>query len=148
MNRFRPTNGAPLGGLARAILLAWAAFLLSGFAVARTLDPDPRGFGTHQQFGLPECSIRVLFSRPCPGCGMTTAFSYFVRGEFVAATRANPAGVLLAMLCVLMIPWSLVSAALGSIWLVEEPMTLLAILIAVIGCLAVLSWMIAIWRGV
>ncbi len=79
---------------------------------------------------------------------MTTAFSYFVRGEFVAATRANPAGVLLAMLCVLMIPWSLVSAALGSIWLVEEPMTLLAILIAVIGCLAVLSWMIAIWRGV
>lgn len=148
MNRFRPINGAPLGGLARAILLAWAVFLLSGFAVARTLNPDPRGYGTHQQFGLPECSIRVLFSRPCPGCGMTTAFSYFVRGEFTAATQANPAGVLLAMLCVLMIPWSLVSAVQGSIWLVEEPMTLLAILIAAIGCLAVLAWLIAIWRGV
>lgn len=128
--------------------MALAVFLLSGFALARTLEPDPRGYGTHQQFGLPECSIRVLFSRPCPGCGMTTAFSYFVRGEFAAATRANPAGVLLAMVCVLMIPWSLVSAIQGSTWLVEEPMTLLAIMIAAIGCLAVLAWLTAIWRGV
>jgi len=148
MTQLRPTNGAPLGGLTRAMLLAWAVFLLSGFTVARTLKPDPRGYGTHQQFGLPECSIRVLFARPCPGCGMTTSFSYFVRGEFASAARANPAGVLLAMLCVLMIPWSLWSAWQGSMWLVEEPMTLLAILIAVIGCLAVLSWMFAIWRVV
>ena len=89
-----------------------------------------------------------MFERPCPGCGMTTCFSHFVRGEFVAAARANPAGILLAALCVLMIPWSLVSAARGRLWLVDEPMTLLAVMIVVIGSLAALSWLLAVWRNV
>jgi len=147
MMRFRRTADAPIGGLTRAFLIAWATFLLSGFAAARFLKPDPRGFGTHQQFGLPECFIRMTFSRPCPGCGMTTCFSHFVRGEFLAAARANPAGILLATLCVVMIPWSLFSAARGHLWLVDEPMTLLSVLIAVIGALALLSWVLAIWRS-
>jgi hypothetical protein len=145
MIRFRGTDGEPIGNTTRAALFAWAMFLLSGFVVARTLDPDPRGFGTHQQFGLPECTIRILFERPCPGCGMTTCFSHFVRGEFVAAARANPAGILLAAFCVLMIPWSLVSAVRGRLWLVDEPVTLLVATIAAIGMLALLSWLPALW---
>jgi hypothetical protein len=147
MIRFRHTDGAPIGNLARTLLLAWAMFLLGGFALAWSLKPDPRGFGTHQQIGLPECSIRLLFSRPCPGCGMTTSFSHFVRGEFVEAGRANIAGLLLATLCVLMIPWSLYSAARGTTWLVEEPMMLLTLLIVVIGSIALVSWLLAVWRN-
>ena len=147
MMRFRRTDGAPIGGVTRALLIAWALFLLSGFVVARVLKPDPRGFGTHQQLDLPECFFRLMFSRPCPGCGMTTCFSHFVRGEFVAAARANPAGILLAILCVVMIPWSLLSAARGHLWLVDEPMSLLTVLIAVIGALSLLSWVLAVWRS-
>jgi hypothetical protein len=128
------------------MLFAWALFLLSGFALAWSLKPDPRGFGTHQQFGLPECSVRLLFSRPCPGCGMTTCFSHFIRGEFVEAGRANPAGILLASLCALMIPWSLVSAVRGSTWLVQEPLVLLTVLITLIGGIAFFSWLVAVWR--
>jgi hypothetical protein len=128
------------------MLLAWALFLLSGFVLAWSLKPDPRGFGTHQQFGLPECSVRLLFSRPCPGCGMTTCFSHFIRGEFVEAARANPAGILLASLCALMIPWSLISAVRGSTWLVQEPLILLTVLITLIGGIAFFSWLVAVWR--
>lgn len=148
MTRIRQSSGTPIGGLTRALLVAWATFLLGGFAVARTLEPDPRGFGTHQQFGLPECSVRLMFSRPCPGCGMTTCFSHFVRGEFVAAAQANPAGLLLAALCVVMIPWCLWSAARGTLWLIDEPMHLLTALIVIIAVIAMLSWMLAIWRNV
>lgn len=144
----RQSDGAPIGTLARAMLMAWALFLVSGFVLAWCLKPDPRGFGTHQQMGLPECSIRLLFARPCPGCGMTTCFSHFVRGEFVEAGQANVAGLLLATLCVLMIPWSVLSAIRGTTWLVDEPMLLLTVLIAVIGVIALISWAVAIWRGV
>ncbi len=79
---------------------------------------------------------------------MTTCFSHFVRGEFVAAARANPAGILLAMLCVVMIPWSLLSASRGYLCLVDEPLVLVTVLIATIGALALLSWLLAIWRVV
>ena len=138
--------GAPVGRIGRALLVAWSVFLMCGFVVARWLEPDPRGFGTHQQLGLPECTIRMLFSRPCPGCGMTTCFSYFVRGDFPSAARANPAGVLLAMLCVLMIPWSITSAVHGRFWMVEEPLTSLAVMIAAIGVVASLAWLVAFMR--
>lgn len=148
MTQIERYTGARIGSVTRGLLLAWATFLVCGFVVARRLEPDQRGYGTHQQFGLPECSVRVMFSTPCPGCGMTTCFSHFVRGEFVAAARANPAGILLAMLCVVMIPWSLWSAIRGYIWLVDEPITLLLILIVIISVVAVLSWMIAVWRSV
>lgn len=148
MTEIQQTNGAPIGGVTRALLLGWSLFLLGGFALARSLDPDPRGYGTHQQIGLPECSIRLMFSQPCPGCGMTTCFSHFVRGEFVAAGRSNPAGLVLAVLCVLMVPWSVVSAARGQTWLIEEPLSLLVFLVVAIGVLAVGTWLVAIWRNV
>jgi hypothetical protein len=142
MKQFRPTAGAPLGSLARVLLVAWALFLIGGFATARSVRPDPRGFGTHQQFGLPECSMRLLFSRPCPGCGMTTCFSHFVRGEFLAAGRANVAGLMLATLCLVMIPWSLASAVRGSALLVDEPIRTLVILITLIGVVAGVMWLL------
>lgn len=70
----------------------------SGVIVARFLTPDPRGLGTHQQLGLPPCSMRVLFDLPCPGCGMTTSWSLFSRGNFNASIETNTGGFLLACL--------------------------------------------------
>ncbi len=39
--------------------------------VARWLEPDAKGYGTHQQLGLPPCSSILLFGSKCPACGMT-----------------------------------------------------------------------------
>ena len=140
-------TGAPIGRISRVLLVTWAMLLMGGFVVARSLEPDSRGFGTHQQLGLPECSVRQMFSRPCPGCGMTTSFSHFIRGEIYSATRANPAGVLLAMVCLLMIPWSLLSAAHGNLWLVDEPLMFLAAVVVAIGAVASIAWLMAIFQN-
>lgn len=145
MTSFRQFDGAPVGRVGRAVLIAWAMFLMAGFAMARSLEPDPRGFGTHRQFGLPECSFRLLFSRSCPGCGMTTSFSHFVRGEFAAAARANETALLLAIISAIMIPWSLSSAVRGRLWFVDDPVQVFAGFVIALGAIAVVLWVIREW---
>lgn len=81
--------------------------------MARCLSPDRRGFGTHTQLGLGDCSFLVLMKKPCPSCGMTTAFAWSVRGRPEMAWRANPAGSILAPACVVILPWLLAVAISG-----------------------------------
>lgn len=88
---------AGLGSLTLLLLAVW-------------LKPNPLGYGTHQQFGLPPCTIQFWFGIPCPSCGGTTAFAHFVRGQWGSALRANAASCLLAGLCVIVVPWSWASA--------------------------------------
>jgi hypothetical protein len=102
-----------LGGTTRWALVAAALGLLAVLGVARWLRPDPRGYGTHEQLGLDPCPFRGLTGRPCPACGLTTAFAWSVRGEWVRAARANPAGGVLAGACAVLIPWLLACAAAG-----------------------------------
>ncbi len=83
---------------------AFCLFLIAGFLLAANLSPSPRGYGTHQQLGLPPCSIQVLFGIPCPSCGMTTSFCWFVRGEILKSAQANLAGLYLATICALLLP--------------------------------------------
>lgn len=88
------------------ITLALMAIGLSiVFGVAIKLKPDARGFGTHQQLGLPPCQFRQYVGVSCPHCGMTTCFSNVVRGRFSAAWAANPAGIPLALICFCCIPF-------------------------------------------
>jgi hypothetical protein len=56
------------------------------------LTPEPAGHGTHQQLGLPPCTIYYLTGRPCPSCGLTTSVSAILHGQFGLAWRANPMG--------------------------------------------------------
>lgn len=114
-------NGTPLRPAARGLLAAWGLFLASGFAVATSLEPDPRGYGTHQRLGLPPCTTRALFGVPCPSCGMTTSFANFVRGRFLHAARANASGLLLAAVCAVQLPWIAVSVARGRLVGVRRP---------------------------
>jgi len=140
MSDFRQSIGTPVGHVGRAILLAMAVVLTIGFGIATLLNPDPRGFGTHQQFGLPPCTSRLLFGVPCPGCGMTTCFAHFVRGQFADAARANPAGALLAAVCALLIPWSVWSAVRGRLWMVTDPVTVAGVMMVTIGGVTLLLW--------
>ena len=88
--------------------------------VARTLTPDDRGHGTHEQLGLPPCTFYLVFHRPCPACGMTTAWAWLLRGSVGRALAANAGGTLLAILSLAAVPWLLVSAFRGR-WLGGVP---------------------------
>jgi hypothetical protein len=111
----RPDKPSPaLISLARRIALAVAALVLCGLlATAASLKPDARGYGTHQQLGLPPCTFYVIFHKPCPSCGMTTSWAWLLRGEIGHALSANAGGALLAVLSLVAAPWMLISAARG-----------------------------------
>ncbi len=132
--------GRPLGTVGRLLMAVVATFLTAGFLLAWSLEPDPRGFGTHQRLGLPECTVRMLFDFPCPGCGMTTCFAQFVRGNFPAALAANPAGVWLAITCVVVLVWSAACAAGGRLWGLDDPWPALAGLALSWGLTSVGVW--------
>jgi len=94
--------------------------LLALLGAAALVSPDAGGRGTHQQFGLPPCTFRVVFGLPCPTCGMTTAWAYLVRGELGSAFAANVGGALTAILAVALVPWLLCAVAWGR-WLGWAP---------------------------
>ncbi len=71
------------------------------------VEPDSRGYGSHEQLGLEACGYLRACGHPCPTCGMTTAFANTVRFRLVPAWRANPAGMLLCLL-VMVLPGALI----------------------------------------
>ena len=118
----------------------FAAGMITVFAVACWLQPDPRGFGTHLQLGLPACQFRQWSGMLCPHCGMTTSFSHVVRGDFSAAWSANPCGLLLASVCGLSIPWCLAVFLTGRWILTPEPFRWL-----VFGAIGYVFFAFSIW---
>jgi Protein of unknown function (DUF2752) len=103
----------PLGWPIRCSFLVAAACLAGLLVVARKLEPDPRGFGTHTQLGLPGCAFLTVTGRLCPTCGMTTSFAWLTRGRIDRSWQANPAGCLYALLTVPLLSW-LVSSAVAN----------------------------------
>ncbi|MEN6493124.1 MAG: DUF2752 domain-containing protein [Thermoguttaceae bacterium] len=93
-----------------------AVGLLVPLVVAGLLKADRRGYGTHQQLGLPPCTFLVLFGHRCPSCGMTTAWSNLAQGQWHAALRANVVGTVLGVLDLTAAVWLLLVAGRGR-WL-------------------------------
>ena len=136
-----------LGRMPRIALAVWAVALVAVLVVARRLEPDPRGYGTHTQLGLPPCAFLASTGRPCPTCGMTTSFAWFAHGNPVRSWRANPAGSLLAPLCLGLVPWLLVASIRGrpspfASW--ELPLVGLAVAVV---ALTVLFWTLRMTLG-
>ena len=100
----------PLGWPVRCLLLALAAGIVGILLLARKLEPDPRGFGTHTQLGMRPCSFLATTGKPCPACGMTTSFAWFARGRIDRSWQANPAGCVFAVLCVPIMAWLVASS--------------------------------------
>jgi hypothetical protein len=46
------------------------------------------------------CTLREVTGIPCPSCGMTRAFDWFMRGRLLDALEINPLGFALAVLAV------------------------------------------------
>lgn len=63
--------------------------------VARALEPDVAGVGTHTQLGLGACAVLSVTGWPCPMCGMTTTFTHLAHGAVASAITTQPFGVIL-----------------------------------------------------
>ncbi len=97
----------------------FAAALLSALClalvlIAASLSPDVRGHGTHEQLGLPSCGFLISTGRPCPTCGMTTAFALAAHGHLLDSARTQPMGTLLALMSAITFWGAAHAAILGS----------------------------------
>ena len=87
-------DDARLARWVRASLVLIAILLATVMTTAAWLHPydedgQPRSMATHTQLGLPPCNMVVLTGKPCPSCGMTTAFSLLMHGDVANSFRAN-----------------------------------------------------------
>src|SRR5580658_9050055 len=87
-----------VGAGGRLAAMAVGSFCLCLLATAALLRPNPSGLGTHTALGLAPCAFIQIFGIPCPCCGMTTSWAWFVRGNLAASLWVQPMGTLLAAL--------------------------------------------------
>jgi Protein of unknown function (DUF2752) len=128
-------------------LAIFALVLMAVLGVAAWLHPyDQEGrpllMETHVQLGLPPCTFRLLTGLPCPSCGMTTSFALLVRGDLAASLRANWAGTLLAVVCMLLIPWSLFCAYRGRLYFIASIERALTTMVIAFLSIVLLRWFI------
>jgi hypothetical protein len=117
------------------------------FGAACWLNPygaDGRALrlGTHQRLGLPPCTFYALTGLPCPSCGMTTSFALLVRGDLGSSLKANAVGTLLALIGIVLVPWSVACLVRGRILLVPSIEWLVTRALVVVVTLMVVRWVI------
>jgi hypothetical protein len=93
--------------------VVWMLLTGTVLALAALVQPEEDGTGTHTQLGLRRCSILLTYDLPCPTCGMTTAFAWAARGRWLAAAKAQPAGCVLALACVVLLIRAGIALATG-----------------------------------
>lgn len=120
MTQLTTTPEQTLSRVERIVLTVLGTAGLVLLVVARNLEPDPRGFGTHEQLGLTPCTIQQWTGQLCPTCGATTAWAHALRGHFAQAVETNLGCAVLLLFVVTGVPWSLISAAKGR-WLLRRP---------------------------
>lgn len=80
------------------LLAGTLAAAVAMIALGTWIQPDPRGFGTHEQLGMDPCRFIAWTGIPCPGCGVTTSVALAAHGRFAAAFWTQPFGLLVAVL--------------------------------------------------
>ena len=95
----RRTTPATLPLTGRLLALGVALACLTVLCVAAYVEPHPSGVGSHAaSLHLKPCHFLQTTRLPCPGCGMTTSFAWFVRGNLLASVYVQPMGAALAAL--------------------------------------------------
>jgi hypothetical protein len=125
---------------ARAFWAVCAAVAAGVLVIARVLTPDPSGFGTHTQLGLPPCFFLQLTSLPCPACGLTTAFAHMARLEITSALHANVLGLPLFLLTALALPSSAYACARALPIVATIELLRVSRLAAIICVAALIAW--------
>src|SRR5215213_6838704 len=90
-----PARLKPLGRLLAASI---GVICITVLVIAVRLHPSPTGMATHTAMGFDECQFLKRTGLPCPSCGMTTSFAWFVRGNALASLYVQPMGFVLAVL--------------------------------------------------
>jgi hypothetical protein len=119
--------------------------LVGVFALAICLNPydgdgKPLRMGTHMGLDLPPCTFYDLTGKPCPSCGMTTSFALLIRGDVVNSLKANAVGTLLAVFCLVLIPWNLVCAWRGRLYGIRSLERSITLALLVFVVLMLLRW--------
>ena len=86
-----------LGPGLRLLAFLIALGCLAALAMAAYLQPSPAGVGSHRTLGLASCQFLGNTGLPCPSCGMTTSFTWFVRGNVLASAYVQPMGAVVAL---------------------------------------------------
>lgn len=107
---------------------------------SRQLEPDPRGFGTHEQLRIAPCYFRERVGDVCPLCGSTTAWAYATRGDLLAAVNANLAATLLCVAVGIGSLWAMAVATIGRLRFQPTCRWLLVVMTAWLA-VAVLDWL-------
>lgn len=71
---------------------------------------------------------------------MTTSFAHFVRGQFLESAQTNAAGLLLAVCCVVQVPWSYKIALTGRYRSVHSPAEILLGILLASTLAALIHW--------
>ena len=125
------------------IVMMLASFGLLGlFGLAGSLQPDTRGYGTHEQFGWSPCWFVEHWDMRCPSCGMTTSWAHLVRGNVWESLRSNSGGTALALLS-LWLSWSLLASAFRGRWIGQLPGRWTGVaVVLIIGITICVDWII------
>jgi len=94
---------------ARKPILVYLALLSTSIlimVVGICLQPDARGYSTHQRIGLPACPVPQLTGYPCPTCGFTTSLAQMARGHCVAGFRSHILGAVVFLGAISFLVWS------------------------------------------
>jgi hypothetical protein len=131
------------------VLLAALAAPLGLVALGRLLEPDARGWGTHEQLGFRPCWPMTHWNVPCPGCGVTTALALAARGQPLGSLRTQPFGLVLLGAALATALWALAGQARGRDLHAALPGLPWRRLGSVLGTLALLAWLykLALARG-
>ena len=126
-------------------LLAAPWLVLAALAAVGFLtEPDPRGFGTHEQFGFSPCAFRDWLGAPCPTCGVTTSVSHLAHGQVIKSLSTQPLGLVLTLAATLLAPVAAVAhlkgADLGAQLARHGPRTWGLVALTVTTCWALSAW--------
>ncbi len=118
-------------------------------ALGRGLQPDPRGYGTHEQLGFRPCLPMRLWNLPCPGCGVTTSIALVAHGQPLAALRSQPFGLVALATTLGAALWALLGHARGRDLHAELPRLRWRRWSSLLVTLAMLAWVykLALVRG-
>jgi hypothetical protein len=117
---YAPVVGSVVGektpAQARMEVRLWCSIIFAMcfamMGLARYLNPDPSGVGTHQQLGLPPCGWEATLHLPCPTCGCTTAVSFFAHAHPLKSLLTQPFGFTVALLATVLLPltfWGMIT---------------------------------------
>jgi hypothetical protein len=76
---------------------------------------------------------------------MTTSFAHLMKGQFAEAFRANPAGLLLALISATLVPWCWLSVFYARTCWIERPGLAAFVMLGTVSAVAAIQWFVRVF---